>query len=153
MSENNNSLCRQPMKPDQHLTFKYKSSVYSRFQPGDRVWICGLRLNPARDKFVRNCPPTLAELCCRTGPESEKIAREQGCRAEFLVPIKGDGLDWGRYSGFGDIIFCGSRATAVRMYDSLLTEASRMIQSRIDSLNRFELRLEAIKAQSKTEGD
>lgn len=151
MSEDNNSLCHMPMAPDQHLTFRYKSGVYSRFRPGDRVWICALRLNPARDRFVRNCPPMLVELCCRTGPKSESIARGRDCRAEFLIPVKDGGLDWGKSSGFSDIIFCGSRDTAVRMYDSLLTEASCLVQSRIDSLGRFKLRLEAMKNQNKTE--
>lgn len=114
------------------MRFKYAKDLQKAIKPGDRYWVCGLRLNPGLTRYVRNLPPTFVEACTWKDPHVEAQWRKDGQATSTVVPVKADGtLDWKRATGASDLHFYDNRLQCVSRYNGLISELSAKMDGRI----------------------
>lgn len=114
------------------MKYEYQKDLQASLKPGDRRWACGLRLNPAMTRYVRNMTPTFVELCVWKDPATEAASRLSGRPVQAVVPVRDDGtLDWNRAAGTSDLHFYDNRIQCVSRYDGLISELSTAIDDKI----------------------
>lgn len=126
------------------MTFCYEKDFRAAVRPGERYWVCGLRLNPAMTRRVKDVKPVQAEICVTGDGQDEAAARAAGRQPRYVVPLRPDGTpNWKRAMGPSDLYFYDNHIQCYSRYEGLVSEHARRMDAAVQRLKDFMAELRA----------